>query len=98
MEDYNWNTVVEDIGEDVGRIYNDYIIQFSGDNTLYLIKDGLRHTIPDFDTFINMGFDLDEILVFKDHGHLKPCRERDIPMGPSVLPFTLQTSENIFEK
>ena len=83
--------------ENVGKIYNDYIIQFSGDNTLYLVKNNTRHIIPNFDTFLAMGFDLDEILVFRDHGHMKPCREREIPLGANILTFEKQTQYNIYE-
>ena len=102
--DMNWHLVAssailtpqrrEQFPETIGEVYNHYIVQFSGDNTLYYVQNGTRHNIPDFQTFLNMGFDSDEILVFKDNLH--PCPERLIKFGADMLPFEKHTPGHIF--
>ena len=78
------------IKKNLGQTYNNYVIQCHGDPNLYLIMNGTRHRFPEFDTFVKMGYDLEQVLVFRDRSRREHAQERFIPNGAHILPFDQQ--------
>lgn len=44
----------------------DPVIKTYRDRTVYILKDGVRHTIPDWATFVALGYDVSEIKTLED--------------------------------
>lgn len=44
-------------------LFEEKLIQVKGQREIYLVKDKRRHTFPDFTTFIQMGYKLDDVHI-----------------------------------
>jgi len=82
--------------EHSGKVLNKYLIQVHGDHAIYLVMNNTRHAFPDWNTFLQMGFDTDRVLKFHDPGKLRAA-ERYIPTGVPLLPFGKQKNGQIFD-
>lgn len=63
----------------IDNIYNGFVIQFDGDDTVYLVENGKRRLFPNYHTFSKMGYDVKMIIHFKMNN--EPIR---IPLGPPL--------------
>jgi len=82
--------------EHSGKVLNKYMIQVHGDHAIYLVLNNTRHAFPDWNTFLQMGFDTDRVLKFSDPGRLRAA-ERFIPVGAPLLPFDKQKNGALFD-
>jgi len=78
------------LDQDLGQTYNNYLIQIHGSAQTYLVLNGTKHRFPDFDTFLGMGYDTEEVLIFRDRNRREHAQERFIPEGPPILPIAEQ--------
>ena len=54
------------------------VVKTRGQRSIYIIRNSLRREIPNMDTFVSLGFDLDNVTVLSDSDMLM------IPLG---VPF-----------
>ncbi len=80
----------------LGDTYNGFVIKYNNDADLFLVINGTRHQFPDFETFVNMKYDIEEVLVFKDRSKRARVPEHKIPLGTPLLPFKEQHASRIF--
>ena len=78
------------LDQDLGQTYNNYVIQIHGHPHMYLVLNGTKHRFPDFETFVGMGHDVEEVLVFRDRNRREHAQERYIKEGPPILPLSEQ--------
>ena len=74
----------------IGKLYNGYAISFVGFRALFYVHNDTIHEFPSWETFVDMGFDLDHTLKFRDFGRRMPCAEKFIELGWPLLEVKMQ--------
>jgi len=62
-----------------GTLFNGFIMQQQGSRSIYLIENDHKREFPDMDTLVNMGFDMEMLLVYNNKGPVG-----QIPDGPPL--------------
>jgi hypothetical protein len=63
-----------------GHLYNGYVVAFWGSNAMYYVENDKLHLIPDWSTFVEMGFDTDFVVYFSRNAPEQSLMERGPPI------------------